>query len=73
MIEKEILNIINQEIRRQFPYLTDVEPQITNVKDDLNQLVYKGQAKTENNVPLKLIVRVLVNSSGKILKLSTSR
>lgn len=72
-MREALIDTINQKIFQQFPYLKGTSPEISALADNQYRLTYKGQVKTENNIPLAIIVRVVVNSSGKIIKLTTSR
>jgi len=72
-MKEELVKKISDEIYKQFPYLKDSKPVISSVDENTFRLIYKGQATTESNFPISLIVRVVADSSGKILKLTTSR
>ena len=72
-MKPEIVEKINREIFTQFPYLKGCDPQISSTEENNFRLIYKASAKTENGFPISLIVRVVANSEGKIIKLSTSR
>ena len=69
----EIVEKISQEIYKQFPYLKNCDPKISPADEDNFRLIYKATAKTENGFPISLIVRVVANSAGKIIKLTTAR
>ena len=69
----EILAKVNEQIYKQFPYLKDVEPQVSIVKEGTFQLRYSGSVLTANNRTLSIIVKVVADDQGKIQKLTTSR
>jgi hypothetical protein len=71
-MEKEILDAINLQIYGKFPYLKGIHPD-TSLHDNNSLLTYQGQSITANGHPIPLIVRVVTDSKGKILKISTSR
>jgi len=69
----EILAKVNEQIYKQFPYLKDVEPQVSTIKKGTFQLQYSGSVLTANNRTLPIIVKVVADDQGKIQKLTTSR
>ena len=72
-MNQAIIEKVNQEIYKQFPYLKECTPKVSSVENNNFQLIYMSEAKTENGFPIPLIVRVIVNADGKVIKLSTSR
>ena len=72
-MQAEILDRINQKVYSQFPYLSNISPEITTADDDRFLLVYKGEAKTESGFTLPVIVRVVAKPDGEIVKLTASR
>ena len=78
----EVIQIVNKEIYRRFPEVNGKKPKV--VQQQLSQarsigkqptylLTYQSRVKLQNNKSLPYWVRVVVNTQGKILKLSTSR
>jgi len=72
-MKPEIVEKINQEISKQFPYLENCHPQISSADEGNFRLIYKSTGKTENSFSIPLVIRVVADSAGKIIKLSTSR
>jgi len=66
------LEKVNQQIYFKFPILMGIIPDIKQ-EEDKSLLIYKGQSVTANGHPISLIVRVVTDSTGKILKISSSR
>jgi len=71
-MDKEIFDQVNQQIYAKFPYLQGIIPDVSQEEDN-SLLTYNGQSITANGHPISLIVRVVTNSTGKILKISSSR
>ncbi len=69
----EILEEINQKIYTQFPYLHAVLPDVTPMEKEKFLLVYKGLGQTDSGFSLPLVIRVVVNNEGDIIKISSSR
>jgi hypothetical protein len=72
-MDKEILEKVNQQIIAQFPYLTGISPQISQVREGLFELKYTGSVLTANGQTLPVVVKVVADDLGKIQKLITSR
>lgn len=70
---QEIIKKTNQVVYRQFPYLTNVSPEVGSQGEKDTLLVYKGCASTADGHSLPVSVRVVIDSEGKILKISSSR
>jgi hypothetical protein len=71
--DPKIIDKINQQVYRKFPAVQGISPKVQAAPEDRIQLVYQGKAKTADGKSLPIIVRVVADSVGKILKLSTSR
>ena len=72
-MDQEIIEKIDQQVFRQFPYLKGIEPEISTLEGDQLLLVYKGKAMTANGHDFPIIVRVVIDSAGKVLKITSSR
>jgi hypothetical protein len=79
MDEKLIKNISNQVYRR-FPELKDSKPKVrkqsktaTGPTSTTYLLTFSGKATTANGKSIPRYVRVVADTNGKILKMSTSR
>jgi len=72
------LKKVTRKVGRQFPELKDAQPtikrQITkgNGKDHY-VLTFKGEAELPGGRSIKRIVRVVADSSGKVIRMSTSK
>ena len=72
-MDKEILEKVNEQIYKQFPYMKDIAPQVKPIREGIFQLQYSGTVQTANNQTLPMIVNAVVDAQGKIQKLTTSR
>ena len=72
-MDPELLESINQKIYSQFPYINNTQPEISLIDADNTLLIYKGEVKTENAFTLPITIRVVVNQSGEIIKITSSR
>jgi hypothetical protein len=82
MNKEELLKTVNKEIYRRFPAVRDKKPKVklqqpSNArsirKEPTYLLTYHSKVKLSDNKSLPYWVRVVTNSNGKILKISTSR
>jgi hypothetical protein len=81
-MEQALIKAINQEVYRRFPEVKGKRPKVQVQQLSKNRainkaktylLIYSSQVQTSSNATLSRIVRVVVNASGEILKISTSR
>ena len=85
-MDSKLLQTISQEIYRRFPELNGRRPRVQAIKpgqgrsnggslpaDAKHLLVFSGRAATSTGKQMPLIIRVVVNEQGKILKISSSR
>jgi hypothetical protein len=85
-MDTKILASVNQEVYRRFPLLNGKRPKVQSYRPFAAALsaeppagqpaylmLYQGQASAPNQKVIPLIVRVLVDRSGRILKISSSR
>lgn len=72
-MKREIIEIINQEVFTQFPYLEGVEPTVQAQPGEKSLLLYKGSSLTADGHVLPILVRVVADATGSILKLTSSR
>jgi hypothetical protein len=78
MLEPHTIKKVSQEIYRRFPQVAGIKPnvkkQTTNNKaGETYLLIYTNQGTKSPDAPITTYVRVVVNETGQILKLSTSR
>ncbi len=73
----EAMSRVNQKVIRQFPEMAGVDPQVRSQKTpDSHQqflLTYQGSADLPGGRTLKRIVRVVADSAGRVIRISTSR
>ena len=72
-MEQAIIEKISQTVYKQFPYLKDSTPVVTEQQECNFLLVYKGSASTADGHTLPVSVRVVTDPLGKILKITSSR
>ena len=72
-MDQEKINAVTQTVIAQHPYLSEISPEILSMDDGNTQLIYKGEAKTESGFSLPIIIRVVVDHSGEIVKMTSSR
>jgi hypothetical protein len=83
MINPHILDQISQDIYRQFPEMKGVNPKVRtqpgakkNTSDAHGSsylLSFETRTSLANGAKISRLVRVTVDTNGKILKISTSR
>ena len=72
-MDAKILAAVNQIIYAQHPYLDETTPEVSTLENKNSLLIYRGEVKTESEFVLPIILRVVVDQNGKIVKITTSR
>lgn len=74
-MNNSVVNQISSKVYDQFPETAGVRPKIKaqNREEGIYLLLYKTEAALPAGRKIKRIVRVVVNESGHVLKLSTSK
>jgi hypothetical protein len=73
MIEDDLVVSVSQDIYRRFPVVKGSSPKVSTYGRNQTLLVFRGKGTTQDGKSLTEYVRVVVNDSGKITKLTTSR
>jgi hypothetical protein len=79
-MDAKIIHSVNKEVYRNFPELAGVNPQVSPHRSGSSSsaangntlFTYRKQVKTADNKTLERLVRVVVDGSGKIIKITTS-
>ena len=71
-MEREIFDIVHEEITRRYPHLSEAEPSVSKQGDNY-LIIYRSAGKTPDGQEVVQLVRVVASGSGKILKISMSR
>ena len=64
---------ICRTIYHDYPEYQDASPKVTKQGDEKYLVVFEKKVKTQDGNTLKLTLRVLADSNGKILKVSGSK
>lgn len=72
-MDELIINKIKSHIFIQFPTLKDSIPDITVQPNETYLLIFRSQAITANGHGLSMVLRVIADAEGNILKQSQSR
>ncbi len=73
MMDPEIVEIVNQQLITQFPYLKGVDPHIEEHPQGGFAFRYTSSVQTSNGQVLPIIIKAMVDEKGKILNLVSSR
>jgi hypothetical protein len=77
-MDQQALKKVTRKVARQFPELKDARPAIKrqvaagNGKEQY-VLTFKGKAELPGGRSIKRIVRVIADSSGNVIRMSTSK
>jgi hypothetical protein len=71
MMENSAIEKINQRVYREYPEMRGARPSVA-ADGEHCTLVYKAKVQTPAG-PMSRVVRVVADSSGKILRISTSK
>jgi hypothetical protein len=72
-MDKKLMTTICNQIYSRFPEVKGCAPKIQPHGDTGQVLIFKGQATGADGKAISRVVRVVVNSDGKIGKITTSR
>ncbi len=72
-MDNETIVKINFQVYAQFPYLKEIAPKVTPIDQGFSELRYQGSVLTANGMTLPIVVKVIVDEQGKIIKMVTSR
>lgn len=72
-MDKEIITNLNQQVFRQFPYFHGIEPEIQQQDEETWLLIYKGTTLTADGHEMPVVVRVITDRTGTVIKLTSSR
>jgi len=72
-MEQEIIQKINDQVFKQFPYLKDSSPSIKKNPDGSLSFKYHGEPKTENGFSIPLSIKVKVSENGEIIQITSSK
>jgi hypothetical protein len=72
-MEKAIISKVCAQVYQRTPEVRNVQPSITEQDEGKWLLVFTGTAFGANGKPIPRIVRVVADSDGKIIKISSSR
>jgi hypothetical protein len=71
-MDRQLISSICTQVYRKFPETNGSQPKVTARPDDQFLLVFKAVATTADGRSLPRTVRVVADSKGKILKMTTS-
>lgn len=72
-MEQAIIEKINDQVFKQFPYLEKKPPTIKQNPDGTLSLKYMGESKTANGITIPLSVKIKTSQDGNIIQITSSR
>jgi len=72
-MNEDSLKEIYQKVYRKFPEVDGKKPVKHKQPNGQTLLIFKGEGKAPDGTKISRIVRVVINDSGKIIKMTTSR
>jgi len=72
-MDSDTISKIDEQVFRQFPFLTGSMPDVSQENENRWLLLYKGSAVTADGHDLPIVVRVIADNDGKVIKLTSSR
>lgn len=72
-MDRQLLNKVCNEIYHRFPEISGSEPKVQSRPDDQTLLIFNGSAKAADGHKIARTVRVVVNQTGRIIKVTSSR
>ncbi len=72
-MERQILDNICRQIYSRFPEVRGCKPKVRSYAQNQSLLIFEGKSHASDGHAIPRTVRVVVNASGKIAKVTTSR
>lgn len=72
-MDKKMLVDVCKQIYHQFPNFDQISPVIKSQPNQSYLLIFTSSGSTHNGHTIPLVLRVVVNQEGKIVKTTTSR
>jgi hypothetical protein len=72
-MDKAIISKVCAQVYQRTPEVRNIQPTITEQDEGRSLLAFSGTAFGANGKPIPRIVRVVADSEGKIIKISSSR
>jgi hypothetical protein len=72
-MDSDTISKIDQQVFRQFPFLSGTIPDVSQENENRWLLLYKGSAVTADGHEMPVVVRVLADNDGRVIKLTSSR
>lgn len=69
----QYLNSICEQVYRRFPEVAGSQPSVHTRPGSQWMIIFHGVAKTADGRPIEHTIRVLASSTGRILKVTSSR
>ena len=72
-MDENILNQITTEIIQKYPAFKNAIPECTTQSDNTFRVIYRSVGTTPNGITVPLILQVIIDKRGNILKHTMSR
>lgn len=72
-MERHILDSICRQIYSRFPEVKGCKPKVSSYAQNQSLLIFEGTSRAVDGRAIPRTVRVVVNTGGKIAKVTTSR
>jgi len=72
-MDAKTISAVCKQVYAKFPEVNGAKPKVKAQTDDIYLLIFEGTGTAVNGASIRRTVRAVVNSSGKITKLTTSR
>ena len=72
-MDQQTLDKVCDKVSKRFPETAKKKPKVKPYEGELSLLIFDFKAKTADGKTMPRTVRVVVNPSGKIIKMTTSR
>ena len=72
-MDQKTISAVCKQVYQKYPEVRGASPKIKPQTDSNVLLIFEGQGTTANGQSIKRTVRAVVNATGKITKLTSSR
>ena len=72
-MDAKTLSAVCKQVYAKFPEVNGAKPKVKAQTEDTFLMIFEGTGTTASGASIRRTVRAIVNASGKITKLTTSR
>ena len=72
-MDAKTISAVCKQVYAKFPEVNGAKPKVKPQTEETFLMIFEGTGTAANGAPIRRTIRAVVNASGKITKLTTSR